>query len=120
MSEPVELSEVTKRYPGQGTAAVENVSLHIRSGETVCLLGPSGCGKTTTMKMINRLIEPTSGRITLGGNDVLTMDPNTLRRGIGYVIQQIGLFPHLTIQENIAVVPRLLGWSRAKVRSRVD
>ncbi|MFG1922849.1 ABC transporter ATP-binding protein [Cryptosporangium sp. NPDC048952] len=120
MSEPVVLTDVTKRYPGQADAAVEDVSLHIRAGETVCLLGPSGCGKTTTMKMINRLIEPTSGRITLGGVDVLSLDPNTLRRGIGYVIQQIGLFPHLTIADNIAVVPQLLGWSRSRVRERVD
>ena len=114
------LDGLTKRYPGQPAAAVDNVSLHIAAGETVCFLGPSGCGKTTTMKMINRLIEPSSGRITLGGTDVLTMDPNTLRRGIGYVIQQIGLFPHLTIADNIAMVPRLLRWPRGRVRDRIE
>jgi osmoprotectant transport system ATP-binding protein len=116
----IALESLTKRYPGQAAAAVEDVSLTIKAGETVCFLGPSGCGKTTTMKMINRLIEPTSGRITLGGADVLTMDANTLRRGIGYVIQQIGLFPHMTIAENISVVPRLLGWPRARIRARID
>ncbi|WP_432844120.1 ABC transporter ATP-binding protein [Dactylosporangium sp. CA-092794] len=116
----IALEAVTKRYPGQPAAAVEDVTLHIRAGETVCFLGPSGCGKTTTMKMINRLIEPTSGRITLDGTDVTAMDPDTLRRGIGYVIQQIGLFPHMTIADNIALVPRLLGWSRGRVRARVE
>ncbi|MCW2642235.1 MAG: transporter, partial [Dactylosporangium sp.] len=87
----ITLEAVTKRYAGQSVAAVENVTLHVRAGETVCLLGPSGCGKTTTMKMINRLIEPTSGLITVGGTDVQALNPNTLRRRIGYVIQQIGL-----------------------------
>ncbi|TFC03690.1 ABC transporter ATP-binding protein [Cryobacterium mannosilyticum] len=89
-------------------------------GELIMFVGPSGCGKTTTMKMINRIIEPTSGSISIDGRDVLSLDPNELRRHIGYVIQQIGLFPHMTIAENIAVVPRLLGWSKAKTATRVE
>ena len=89
------------------------------AGELVVFVGPSGCGKTTTMKMINRLIEPTSGGISIGGEDVLRMRPDDLRRHVGYVIQQIGLFPHLTVAENIAAVPRLLGWPRQRVAARV-
>ncbi|WP_425402266.1 ATP-binding cassette domain-containing protein [Glaciibacter superstes] len=89
-------------------------------GELIMFVGPSGCGKTTTMKMINRIIEPSSGSISIDGRDVLSLNPNELRRHIGYVIQQIGLFPHMTIAENIAVVPQLLGWSKEKIRSRID
>ncbi|TFC01708.1 ABC transporter ATP-binding protein [Cryobacterium adonitolivorans] len=89
-------------------------------GELIMFVGPSGCGKTTTMKMINRIIEPSSGSIRIDGRDVLSLDPNELRRHIGYVIQQIGLFPHMTIAENIAVVPKLLGWTKAKISDRVD
>ncbi|TMR32185.1 ABC transporter ATP-binding protein [Actinomadura geliboluensis] len=92
----------------------------VPAGELVAFVGPSGCGKTTTMKMINRLIEPTSGSVRIGGEDVLGMPPDRLRRRIGYVIQQIGLFPHLTIAENVALVPGLLGWPKAKVRARVE
>ncbi|ANZ40060.1 glycine/betaine ABC transporter [Lentzea guizhouensis] len=123
MSEPgvgIELSRVTKRYPGQQQAAVEDFSLTVAPGELVMFVGPSGCGKTTTMKMINRIIEPSSGSITIDGKDVLALDPNELRRHIGYVIQQIGLFPHMTIAENIATVPKLLGWSKERTSDRVD
>jgi osmoprotectant transport system ATP-binding protein len=116
----IELRELTKRYPGQPAPAVDAISLDVPAGELVVLVGPSGCGKTTTMKMINRLIEPTSGRVSIGGEDVLRMRPDDLRRHVGYVIQQIGLFPHLTIAQNIGVVPRLLGWSKAKIADRVD
>ena len=117
---PIDLEALTKRYPGQRVPAVENVTMHIPAGEIVVLVGPSGCGKTTTMKMINRLIEPTSGRILLGGEDVTRRDPDELRRGIGYVIQTGGLFPHMTVAENIGVVPGLLKWSRSRIRERVD
>ncbi len=116
----IELSDVTKRYPGQKRGAVENFSLRVEPGELLMFVGPSGCGKTTTMKMINRIIEPTSGSITIDGEDVLSLDPHELRRHIGYVIQQIGLFPHMTIAENIATVPKLLGWSKQRVADRVD
>jgi osmoprotectant transport system ATP-binding protein len=116
----IRLEHVSKSYRGQKAPAVEDVSMTIHRGEIVVLVGPSGCGKTTTMKMINRLIEPTSGLITVGGTDVQALDPNTLRRRIGYVIQQIGLFPHMTIADNIGLVPRLLGWPRARIRSRVE
>ncbi|WP_426518011.1 ABC transporter ATP-binding protein [Diaminobutyricibacter sp. McL0618] len=116
----IELDSVTKRYPGQPAPAVENFSMNIRPGELIIFVGPSGCGKTTTMKMINRIIEPTSGSIRIDGKDVLSLDPNQLRRHIGYVIQQIGLFPHRTIAENIGTVPKMLGWSKGKVAERVD
>ena len=114
------LDGVTKRY-GEGSApAVDNISMEIPAGEIVMLVGPSGCGKTTTMKMINRLIEPTSGRILIGDDDVTKRDPDELRRHIGYVIQQIGLFPHRTIADNVAVVPRMLGWDKKRTTTRVD
>ena len=117
----VALEHVTKRYGPPGTPpAVDDLSLTIPAGEICVLVGPSGCGKTTTMKMINRLIEPTSGRITIDGVDVMRQPAVELRRRIGYVIQQVGLFPHLTIAENVAVVPRLLRWPDARVRERVD
>lgn len=116
----IELTNVTKSYPNQAKAAVENFSMSIRPGELIMLVGPSGCGKTTTMKMINRIIEPTSGSIKIDGEDVLSLDQNILRRRIGYVIQQIGLFPHMTIAENISVVPKLLGWDKAKTSNRVE
>ncbi|HEX2130728.1 MAG TPA: ATP-binding cassette domain-containing protein [Actinophytocola sp.] len=117
--EAIELTDVTKLYPGQAEPAVEAVSMVIPAGEVVVLVGPSGCGKTTTMKMINRLIEPTSGTITIGGTDVLTLDPDRHRRDIGYVIQQIGLFPHKRIEDNIGLMPKVLGWSRSRIRARV-
>lgn len=116
----IRLEGITKKYPGQQRNAVEKLDLDIRRGEIVVLVGPSGCGKTTTMKMINRIIEPTSGRILLDGEDVTRSDPDQLRRRIGYVIQQIGLFPHMTIGENIATVPKLLGWKKDRIRARVD
>jgi osmoprotectant transport system ATP-binding protein len=116
----IRLADLTKRFPGQREPAVDALSMEIPEGEVVIFVGPSGCGKTTTMKLINRLIEPTSGRIFLDGEDVTTVDPDRLRRRIGYVIQQIGLFPHMTIYDNIATVPRLLRWDRARIRRRVD
>jgi len=114
------LDSVTKRYPGQPDPAVDSFSMTVRSGEIVVFVGPSGCGKTTTMRMINRLIEPTSGTITIGGHDTSTIDPDQLRRGIGYSIQQAGLFPHLTVAKNVAVVPGLIGWDRRRVAARVE
>ncbi|HTE65063.1 MAG TPA: betaine/proline/choline family ABC transporter ATP-binding protein [Candidatus Binatia bacterium] len=117
----VALEHVSKRYGPTGSPpAVSDLSLTILAGEVCVLVGPSGCGKTTTMKMINRLIEPTSGRITIDGVDVMRQPAVELRRRIGYVIQQVGLFPHLTVAENVAVVPRLLRWPEERVRKRVD
>jgi osmoprotectant transport system ATP-binding protein len=116
----IRLEGLTKRFPGQQRNAVDSLTMDIREGEIVVLVGPSGCGKTTTMKMINRIIEPSSGRIVLNGQDVTQADPDQLRRRIGYVIQQIGLFPHMTIGENVATVPKLLGWDAKRIRARVD
>jgi osmoprotectant transport system ATP-binding protein len=115
----ISFDHVTKRY-GDGTAAVEDLSLEIGDGEIVVLVGPSGCGKTTSLKMINRLVEPSSGTITIDGRDTRGLDVNLLRRSIGYVIQQVGLFPHLSVAENVATVPRLSGWEKARIRRRVD
>ena len=115
----IRLDAVSKRFP-DGTVAVTDLSLDVPEGEISVLVGPSGCGKTTTLKMINRLIEPTSGRIYLDDEDVTVVDPVGLRRRIGYVIQQVGLFPHQTIATNVGTVPRLLGWPRSRVRQRVD
>jgi osmoprotectant transport system ATP-binding protein len=117
---PIRLESVTKRYPGQDRSAVDGVSLDIAAGETVMFVGPSGCGKTTLLKMINRLIEPTSGRIHLGDEDVTNQDPDRLRRRIGYVIQAGGLFPHMTVGTNIGMVPRMLGWEKQRVTERID
>ncbi|WP_051169251.1 ABC transporter ATP-binding protein [Nocardia abscessus] len=114
------LDSVTKHYPGQRDPAVDRVSLTIPAGEIVVLVGPSGCGKTTTMRMINRLIEPTSGTITIDGRDAATIHPDRLRRGIGYSIQQAGLFPHLTVAKNVATVPGLIGWDRRRIAARVE
>jgi osmoprotectant transport system ATP-binding protein len=108
---------VTKRY-ADGTVAVDALDLEVPAGKTVVLVGPSGCGKTTTLRMINRLVEPTEGRILLDGQDVRKASPARLRRGIGYVIQQTGLFPHRTVEDNIATVPLLNGWRRARARAR--
>jgi osmoprotectant transport system ATP-binding protein len=117
----VAFEHVTKRYGGpDAPPAVTDLTLTIPAGEVCVLVGPSGCGKTTTMKMVNRLIEPTSGRITIGGDDVMSLPPVELRRRIGYVIQQVGLFPHLTIGDNVGVVPRLLSWKASRIRERVD
>ncbi|NBE53564.1 ABC transporter ATP-binding protein [Streptomyces boluensis] len=113
----IRFEHVTKRY-ADGTTAVDDLSFEVADGELVTLVGPSGCGKTTTMKMVNRLIEPTSGRIFLDGEDISTVDPVELRRRIGYVIQQVGLFPHKTVLDNTATVPHLLGVKRAKARAR--
>ncbi|WP_069813135.1 ATP-binding cassette domain-containing protein [Streptomyces sp. TP-A0874] len=113
----IRFEHVTKRY-ADGEAVVKDLSFEVTEGELVTLVGPSGCGKTTTMKMVNRLTEPTSGRILLAGEDVSTVDPVRLRRRIGYVIQQVGLFPHKTVLENTATVPHLLGWQRKKSRER--
>ncbi|MEV7554177.1 ABC transporter ATP-binding protein [Amycolatopsis sp. NPDC089917] len=116
----IELENVTKRYAGTREPAVDDFSMVVPAGKIVVFVGPSGCGKTTTMRMINRLIEPTSGRITIGGDDALKLDVDTLRRRIGYAIQQAGLFPHFTVAQNIAVVPGLLGWEKKKVDDRVE
>jgi osmoprotectant transport system ATP-binding protein len=117
----VALEDVTKRYGPPGTAAaVQDLSLTVPAGDICVLVGPSGCGKTTTMKMINRLVEPTSGRITIDGVDVTKLPAVELRRQIGYVIQQVGLFPHMTVGDNAAVVPRLLRWSPTRIRDRVE
>ncbi|GGV91194.1 ABC transporter ATP-binding protein [Streptomyces gelaticus] len=113
----IRFEHVTKRY-ADGTTAVDGLSFEVAEGELVTLVGPSGCGKTTTMKMVNRLIEPTEGRISVDGDDISAIDPVRLRRRIGYVIQQVGLFPHRTILENTATVPHLLGWKRGKGRER--
>jgi osmoprotectant transport system ATP-binding protein len=112
--------QVTKRYPGRDIPAVNSLSLVIPAGEICVLVGPSGGGKTTAMKMVNRLIDITDGDITIDGASVRDMDVTTLRRGIGYVIQQIGLFPHMDVAGNIATVPRLLGWDRPRISRRVD
>jgi osmoprotectant transport system ATP-binding protein len=117
---PIKLIDVTKTYPGMETNAVDSINMDIEAGEIVVLVGPSGCGKTTTMRMINRLIEPTSGQILIGDDDVLALNEVQLRRRIGYVIQQIGLFPHLTIAANIALVPKMLKWDKRRINERVD
>lgn len=114
------LDGVTKRYGDTSSPAVDNVTIEIPAGEIVMFVGPSGCGKTTTMKMINRLIEPTSGRILIGDDDVTQRNPDELRRHIGYVIQGAGLFPHFTVGDNIAIVPRLLKWDKKRIADRVD
>jgi osmoprotectant transport system ATP-binding protein len=114
----ITFDRVVKRY--ENSLAVDHLSLEIKSGETVILVGPSGCGKTTSLKMINRLIEPTEGTISIDDRDTRTYDVNDLRRSIGYVIQQVGLFPHQTVEENVATVPRLLGWSKQQRQARVE
>ena len=114
----IHLERLAKRYGD--SVAVDEISLTVDRGELLVLLGGSGCGKTTTLKMINRLIEPTSGRVLLDGQDVANVDPHQLRRRIGYAFQQVGLFPHMTVAENIAVTPSLLGWEAARIRQRVD
>ncbi|MDH5312893.1 MAG: ATP-binding cassette domain-containing protein, partial [Actinomycetota bacterium] len=111
----ISLEHVEKRYSGTAAPAVGDLTLEIGEGETVALVGPSGCGKTTTLKMINRLIEPTGGRILLDSTNVLDQDPVLLRRGIGYVIQHTGLLPHRTIRQNISTVPRLVAWNDERI-----
>lgn len=117
---PAEISfnDVVKRYPGRERAAVEKLSFIVPPGEICVLIGPSGCGKTTALKMVNRLITITEGDITIDGQSVRELELTKLRRGIGYVFQQIGLFPHMTIESNIGAVPRLLGWSKDRIRTR--
>lgn len=113
------LDAVSKQYP-DGTTAVHELTLDVGRGELCVLVGPSGCGKTTTMKMVNRLVEPTGGRVLLDGDDVADLDPVQLRRRVGYVIQQVGLFPHQSVRTNVSTVPSLLGWDRKRTRARVD
>jgi len=114
----ISLKHVSKSFDGGRSFAVADVSFDVLEGETLVLLGSSGSGKTTLLKMINRLLEPTSGTIEVDGEDVADQDPIALRRGIGYVFQGIGLFPHMTVEENVAMVPRLLGWPKPKRRKR--
>ena len=116
----IHLDGVGKTYPGTSVPAVAELNLDIHEGEILVLVGPSGCGKSTTLRLINRMIEPSSGRIIFDGEDVTTVNPDLLRRRIGYVIQQVGLFPHQTIAQNIATVPRLLGWDKRRISARVD
>jgi osmoprotectant transport system ATP-binding protein len=115
----LELRDVSKRYPEQRQAAIEDLSFTVGAGEVCVLVGPSGSGKTTALRLINRMIEPSGGDILLGGESVLGSEPHHLRRHIGYVIQQIGLFPHLSVADNIATVPRLLGWDKRRTAARV-
>ena len=115
----ITLRQVSKSFDGGVSHAVRSLSLDITEGETLVLLGSSGCGKTTTLKMINRLIEPTSGEIEVDGCNVLEQDPIKLRRSIGYAFQGIGLFPHMTVAQNVEILPRLLGWPAARRRARV-
>jgi osmoprotectant transport system ATP-binding protein len=115
----IRLEAVSKHY-ADGTVAVEDLTLDLAAGELTVLIGPSGCGKSTVLRMVNRLVEPTSGRILIDGEDVVNADPVALRRRIGYVIQHVGLFPHQTVRANVGTVPRLLGWSKARVTERTD
>ncbi|HWQ43333.1 MAG TPA: ABC transporter ATP-binding protein [Desulfosporosinus sp.] len=116
----IELMQITKQYSGQTLPAVDKLSLFIPQGEICVLVGPSGCGKSTTLRMINRMIEPTSGMIKINGENIMNTDSDQLRMGIGYVIQQIGLLPHRTIAENIAIVPRLYKWPKDRIKKRVE
>jgi osmoprotectant transport system ATP-binding protein len=111
---------VVKRYPGRERAAVDDLTFEVPPGDICVLIGPSGCGKTTALKMINRLISITDGDITIDGQSVRKLELTQLRRGIGYVFQQIGLFPHMTIEHNIGAVPRLLGWPKGRIRQRAS
>ncbi len=120
MAAAIRLDRVTKRFPGADHSAVTDLSLELREGTLTALVGPSGCGKTSTLRMINRLEQPSSGRIALFGRDVTEQPLHELRRGIGYVIQHAGLFPHRSVAANIATVPKLLGWDRARVAKRID
>jgi osmoprotectant transport system ATP-binding protein len=116
----IRLENVSKTFPGSARPAVDRLDLDVPDGTTCVLIGPSGCGKTTTMRIVNRLIEPTSGRIVVEGQDVTRADAVELRRRIGYVIQQVGLFPHMTIAQNVATVPQLLGWPGPRIAQRVE
>jgi osmoprotectant transport system ATP-binding protein len=116
----IDIIDLVKRFPGAARPAVDRLSLAIHEGEVAVLIGPSGCGKTTTMRIVNRMIEPDMGVVKVNGRDIMQSDPVSLRRSIGYVIQQVGLFPHWTIAENVATVPRLLGWDMARTNARID
>lgn len=116
----IQLENLTKHYPGTPLPAVDSVNMEIAAGEMVILVGPSGCGKSTTLKMINRLIEPSSGVIRIDGEDVTDIDPVGLRRKIGYAIQSSGLFPHMTVADNISLVPKMVGWKKQRVKDRVE
>ena len=116
----IRFEHISKSYGGASTPAVDDISLDVPGGSFVVLLGPSGCGKTTLLKMVNRLLEPTSGTILLDGVDIRKMEISELRRQIGYVIQQVGLFPHMTIEQNVAVVPELLKWDKPRIHERID
>ena len=116
----LELRDVSKQYPGQRQPAIEELSFTVGAGEVCVLVGPSGSGKTTALRLINRMIEPSGGDILLGGESVLGREPHQLRRHIGYVIQQIGLFPHFSVADNVGTVPRLLGWDKRRIASRVN
>ncbi|KNC93461.1 ABC transporter ATP-binding protein [Trabulsiella odontotermitis] len=116
----ITLENISKIYPGSPRKALDDLSMTFEEGTTTALIGPSGCGKTTTMRLINRLEQPTSGRIWVNGRDIATEDPVMLRRHIGYVIQNVGLFPHMTVADNIATVPRLLGWNASRIQARVE
>ena len=116
----IRFEAVSKRFAGAPRPAVDRLDLVVPEGSTLVLIGPSGCGKTTSLRMVNRLVEPDAGRILVGGADVAGLDPIGLRRGIGYVLQGIGLFPHRTVAQNIATVPELLGWPRRRIAERVD
>jgi len=120
MTAAVEFIQVTKRFHGANKDAVNAVSFTVEAGELIAIVGTSGCGKTTLLKMINRIYEPDSGEIRLFGENVLEKDAVQLRRKIGYVIQQVGLFPHMTVQDNVAVVPKLLHWEKPRIKERVD
>jgi osmoprotectant transport system ATP-binding protein len=122
LTEPatLEFRNVTKRYPGADAPVIHDLSFTVPAGEILVLVGPSGCGKTTAMRMVNRMVDVTDGDILIGGRSVCDQDPASLRRDIGYVIQQVGLFPHQTIGENVAAVPKLLGWDKARIAARVD
>ncbi|HVS56496.1 MAG TPA: ATP-binding cassette domain-containing protein, partial [Casimicrobiaceae bacterium] len=116
----IDIVDLVKQFPGTARPAVDRLTLSIPDGEVCVLIGPSGCGKTTTMRIINRMIEPDAGIVRVGGRDIMRVDTVTLRRSIGYVIQHVGLFPHWTIAENVATVPRLLGWTKARTEARTD
>lgn len=116
----IHFDQVSHKFPGASHWAVNHCSLTVETGKLVVILGPSGCGKTTLLKMVNRLYELTSGKISLNGQDIRQIKPTTLRQQIGYVLQQSGLFPHMTVAQNIAVVPKLLGWSRTRTQERID
>jgi osmoprotectant transport system ATP-binding protein len=117
MAHMIELQSIDKDYAG-GHAALRNLTLRVENAETLALLGPSGCGKTTTLKLVNRLVTPTAGRVLVNGADVAGLDPTMLRRGIGYVVQEAGLFPHMTALDNVETVPRLLGWPARRREAR--